>query len=119
MQEAMLGETREVERGSLFTTHSSLLTFLGSQRLCFCSGSKLRRNCADEQRFKPKLEKNRPNLTHAQRRSVELEIYKIVVCIDLVMKACDWLKLKIQVQDFVQVTQTLRIHFKFDHNSGT
>ena len=47
--------------------------------------------------------------------SVKLEVYKIVVCIDLVMNACDWLKLKIQLQDFVQVTQTPRIHFQFDH----
>ena len=97
--------------------HDSLLIFLGSQRLCFCSGSKLRRNRADKQRFQSELEKNRPNLTQAQCWSVELEVYKIVVCIDLVMKAGNWLKLKIQLQDFVQVTQTLRIHFQFDHNS--
>src|SRR5205814_10354562 len=79
--------------------------------------SKLRWNRANEQGFQSKLKKNRPNLTHTQRRSVELEIYKIVVCIDLVMKAGNWLELKIQLQDFVQVAQTPRIHFQFDHNS--
>jgi len=34
------------------------------------------------------------------------------------MKTCNWLELKVQFQDFVQVTQTPRIHFQFDHNSG-
>lgn len=106
-----------MKRGKSSAGHYSLLIFLGSQGLCFCSGSKLRRNRADKQRFQSELEKNRPNLTQAQCRSVELEIYKIVVCIDLVMKTCNWLELKVQLQDFVQVTQTARIHFQFDHNS--
>jgi hypothetical protein len=33
------------------------------------------------------------------------------------MKTCNWLELKVQLQDFVQVTQPLCIHFQFDHNS--
>jgi hypothetical protein len=33
------------------------------------------------------------------------------------MKACNWLELKIQFQNFVQVTQTPCIHLQFDHNS--
>lgn len=33
------------------------------------------------------------------------------------MNACNWFKLMIQLQDFVKVTQTPRIHFQFDHNS--
>jgi hypothetical protein len=40
-----------------------------------------------------------------------------MVCIDLVMKTCNWLELKVQLQDFVQVPQTPCIHFQFDHNS--
>ena len=91
--------------------------FSSTQWLCFSSGSKLRRNRTDKQRFKSELEKNRPNLTQAQCRSVELEIYKIVVRIYFVTKTCNWLELKIQLQDFVQVTPTRRIHFQFDHNS--
>jgi hypothetical protein len=93
------GETREA--GLSVTIHFVAFYSSSSQRLCFCFGSKLRWNHADEQRFKSKLEKNRPNLAHTQCWSVELEIYKIVGCIDLVMKACNWLKLKIQLQDFV------------------
>jgi hypothetical protein len=33
------------------------------------------------------------------------------------MKAWNRLELKIQLQDFVQVTQTPGIHFQFDHDS--
>src|SRR5258707_3728607 len=90
--------------------HQSLITIhlLCTERLCFCSGPKLRRNRADKQRFQPELEKNRPNLTQAQCCSIELEVYKIVVCIDLVMKTRNWLELKVQLQDFFQVTQTPR-----------
>ena len=40
-----------------------------------------------------------------------------MVCIDLVVKTCNWLELKVQLQDFVQVTQTPCIDFQFDHNS--
>src|SRR4030095_3208363 len=97
--------------------HSSLLTFLGSQRLCFCSGSKLRWNRADKQRFQSELEHNCPHVTPAPWWAVVLGVCKVVVCIDLVMRICNWLELKIQLQDFVQVAQTLRIYFQFDHNS--
>jgi hypothetical protein len=108
-------ERSEPERS--VTIHFVGYYSLSSQRLCLCSGSKLRRNRTDKQRFKSKLEKNRPNLAQAQGRPIELEIYKIVVGIYFVMKACNWLELKIQLQDFVQVAQTSRIHFQFDHNS--
>ena len=63
-------------------------------------------------------EKNRSDFTHAQYGSVELEVYKIVIRIHFIMEACNWLELKIQLQDFVQVTQTPRIYFQFDHNSS-
>src|SRR4030095_8598677 len=115
MSGASVPDTRS--SGLSVTIHFLAFYFSSAKRLCFCSGSKLRRNRADKQRFKSKLEKNRSNLTHTQCRSVELEIYKIVVCIDLVMNACNWIKLKIQLQDFFEVTQTSRIHFQFDHDS--
>src|SRR5436190_14922861 len=109
----MVGTSSELSLTiSPVTIHLSCTQWLGLR-----SGSKLRRNRADEQRFKSKLEKNRSNVTQAQCRSINLKIYEIVVCIDLVTKPCNWLKLKIQLQDFVQVTQTPRIHFQFDHNS--
>jgi hypothetical protein len=89
---------------------------LRAQRLRFCSGSKLRRNRADKQRFKSEFDENRPNFAQAQHGSVELEIYKVMICIDFVTKARNRLELKIQLKDFVQVAQTPRIHFQFDHN---
>ena len=111
----MIGETLQL----FLSNHQSpiIIHLLCAKRLCFCSGSKLLWNRADKQRFQSELEKNCPNLAQAQCCSVELEVYKIMVCIDLVVKTCNWLELKVQLQDFVQVTQTPCIDFQFDHNS--
>jgi hypothetical protein len=66
--------------------------------------------------LKSELNENRSNFAQAQRGSIELEIHKIMICIDLITKARNRLELKIQLKDFVQIAQTPRIHFQFDHN---
>src|SRR3984893_19161330 len=84
-------------------------------RLCF--GPKLGRNRADKSWVEPKLFKDRTDFTKGDRRFVQLHVNNVVVSIHLVTQSRDGFELVIQFQDFIQVAQTSRVYFQFDHRA--
>src|SRR5215211_4580154 len=90
----------------------------GTEQLRLGAGAQLRRNCANETWFQSELQKNPANLADGDGRFVDLEINDVVIAVDLVAEARHRFELMIEFQDFVQVADTGRINFQFDHDNS-
>src|SRR5215203_5843576 len=77
--------------------------------------TQLVRNGTDEARLQSEIAENGADLPDGHGRFFELEVNEVVITIDLVAQAGERFELMIELQDLVQVTNTGRVNFEFNH----
>ena len=73
-------------------------------------------NRADDARLEAEFSENAPDFLNRQGRFLELQVDDVVVAIDLVTQTGDGLKLVVEFEDFLQVTDSSSIYLKINHS---
>ena len=111
----ILNESKERPSERVEKSGEHLLLCLHTQRLGFCFWPKFRWNRAHKSRVERELAKDSPDFAKGNGGLVELEINQVVIAIDLVTQAGNGRELMIQLQDLIQLAQTCRVNFQFQH----